>query len=86
MSDFLEFFKGKKILITGHTGFKGSWLCAMLKMAGAEVVGYALQPPEGENLFTLSGAGQGIVSIEGDVRDYHGLQAAFEKYLSLIHI
>ncbi len=80
MSDFLEFFKGKKILITGHTGFKGSWLCAMLKMAGAEVVGYALQPPEGENLFTLSGAGQGIVSIEGDVRDYHGLQAAFEKY------
>ena len=42
MSDFLEFFKGKKILITGHTGFKGSWLCAMLKMAGAEVVGYEI--------------------------------------------
>ena len=47
----LDFFKGKTILITGHTGFKGSWLSVMLEMAGANVVGYALQPPQGENLF-----------------------------------
>lgn len=76
----LGFFKGKTILVTGHTGFKGSWLCTMLEMAGAKVVGYALQPSQGENLFGLSHAEKGMVSIEGDVRDYHGLKAVFSKY------
>lgn len=76
----LDFFKGKTILITGHTGFKGSWLSVMLEMAGANVVGYALQPPQGENLFGLSHAGKDMVSVEGDVRDYHGLKAVFGKY------
>lgn len=42
---WLEYYKGKTVLVTGHTGFKGSWLCVMLEMAGAKVVGYAL-PPE----------------------------------------
>lgn len=76
----LEFYKGKRILVTGHTGFKGSWLSVMLQMAGAEVIGYALQPPEGENLFQLSKAGQGMVSIEGDIRDLESLQSVFEQY------
>ncbi len=76
----LDFFQGKTILITGHTGFKGSWLSVMLEMAGAKVIGYALKPPQGVNLFGLSHAAEGMVSIEGDVRDYRGLKAAFEKY------
>lgn len=80
MSDILEFFKGKRILLTGHTGFKGSWLSLMLQMAGADVVGYALKAPEGESLFPLSGAGQGMVSVEGDVRDYQSMKAVFDKH------
>lgn len=76
----LDFYKDKKILITGHTGFKGSWLSVMLEMAGAEVIGYALRPPAEENLFQLSGAEKGMISIEGDVRDFGGLKAVFETY------
>ena len=50
----LEFYKGKKVLITGHTGFKGSWLCKILVKAGAEVTGYSLNPPTKPNLFEIS--------------------------------
>ena len=46
-----EFYRGKRVFVTGHTGFKGSWLCKMLLMAGAEVTGYSLQPPTQPNLF-----------------------------------
>ena len=76
----LDFYKGKTVLVTGHTGFKGTWLCVMLQMAGANVIGYALKPPMGENLFQLSGVGRNMVDIEGDIRDYHGLKTVFDKY------
>ena len=76
----LDFYRGKKILVTGHTGFKGSWLCVMLKMAGANVIGYALDMPVGENLFQLSGIGRDIVDIRGDIRDYRSLKEVFDKY------
>ena len=46
---YLDFYKGKTVLVTGHTGFKGSWLCVMLQMAGANVVGYALRPAQEES-------------------------------------
>ena len=58
----LEFYKNKIILVTGHTGFKGSWLSTMLQIAGAKVVGYALKPEE-ESLYALSKAGQQMQSI-----------------------
>lgn len=61
----LEFFKGKKVLVTGHTGFKGSWLSYMLTMAGAEVIGYALEPPTDPSLFQISGLEKEIISICG---------------------
>jgi CDP-glucose 4,6-dehydratase len=76
----MKFYKGKTVLITGHTGFKGSWLCTMLQMAGAKVVGYSLAPPEGDNLFTLSHAAEGMESVEGDIRDLEHLKAVFEEY------
>ena len=48
-----SFYKGKKVLVTGHTGFKGSWLCRLLLKLGAEVTGYALEPPTQPDLFQL---------------------------------
>lgn len=75
-----DFFKNKTILLTGHTGFKGAWLSLMLQMAGARVIGYALKPPAGENLFQLSGAGKGMTDLEGDIRDYQNLKSVFDKY------
>lgn len=50
----LSFYKGKKVLITGHTGFKGSWMSVILVNAGAEVIGYALEPDDSQPLFDLS--------------------------------
>ena len=73
---WLEYYKGKTVLVTGHTGFKGSWLCVMLEMAGAKVVGYALPPEKDAVLFDCSGAAARMVSVEGDIRDRAHLQAA----------
>jgi CDP-glucose 4,6-dehydratase len=65
-----DFFRNKTILITGHTGFKGSWLSLWLKHLGANVIGYALAPPTEPNLFTLADIADGITSVIGDIRDY----------------
>lgn len=65
----LEFWKQRKVLITGHTGFKGSWLSLLLQHLGAEVVGYSLPPPTTTNLYELAKIDNGIKSVDGDVRD-----------------
>ena len=75
----LNFYKGKKVFITGHTGFKGSWLCQMLILAGADVTGYSLNPPTDPNLFDIAGIGGRIDSVIGDVRDLGSLKKAFDK-------
>lgn len=75
----MEFYKGKKVLITGHTGFKGAWLCRILVNAGAQVIGYSLEPPTEPNLFSLCGVEEKIVSIIGDIRDYEHLSRVFEE-------
>ncbi len=75
-----DFWQGKKVLITGHTGFKGSWLSFWLQRLGANLIGYALEPPTNPSLFELAGVGEGMISIEGDVRDYEGLKNAIEVY------
>ena len=62
----LKFYKGKKVLVTGHTGFKGSWLSTILVKAGAEVIGYSLSPPTNPNLFEISGIEKEINSITSD--------------------
>ena len=74
------FWRSKRVLITGHTGFKGSWLSLWLQLLGAEVVGYALSPPSEPNLFTVSNVADGMVSVLGDVLNEDHLQNAIEKY------
>ena len=78
MTDW-TFFKGKKILITGHTGFKGSWMCRLLAQAGAEITGYALKPPTVPNMYELCHVEQDICSVEGDIRDLQRLQSVFDQ-------
>lgn len=73
----LSFYANKKILITGHTGFKGSWMCQLLHMAGADVTGYALQAPTDPSLFALCGVADNIHSVTGDVRDLAHMQEVF---------
>lgn len=63
------FWTGKKVFLTGHTGFKGSWLSLWLQQLGAEVTGYALTPPTNPNLFEVADVAQGMKSIIGDIRD-----------------
>ena len=75
----LSFYKNKKILLTGHTGFKGSWMCRMLLMAGADITGYALPAPEGNSLYALCCPDKHIRSIAGDIRDLAHLQRVFEQ-------
>ncbi len=74
----LDFYRGKKVLATGHTGFKGSWLCRMLVNAGAEVTGYSLEPPTEPNLFGIAGLEGRMNSVIGDIRDLDHLRKAFE--------
>ncbi len=75
-----SFWKGKKVLVTGHTGFKGSWLCLWLQQVGAEVVGYALEPPTLPSLFEVARVGEGMTSIEADVRDLGRLRATVAEH------
>ena len=65
----MSFYKGKRVFITGHTGFKGSWLAMILKNEGAIVTGYSLNPPTNPSLFELAKIEEGMTSIIGDVRD-----------------
>lgn len=75
----LDFYKGKKVLVTGHTGFKGSWLCKILSLAGAEVTGYSLEPPTNPSLYQISSIENNINSIIGDIRSLSDLSKAFKK-------
>lgn len=75
----LSFYKDKKVLVTGHTGFKGSWMCETLLMAGADVTGYALKPPTEPSLFRLLSLEERMDSRIGDIRDLEHLQAVFSE-------
>lgn len=74
------FWKGRRVLLTGHTGFKGSWLSLWLQSMGAEVVGYALVPPTNPSLFEVAAVGKGMTSIIGDIRDLAHVSAVFAKH------
>lgn len=76
--DVLNYYRGRRVFVTGHTGFKGSWLCRILVNAGAEVTGYSLAPPTQPNLFSLAGLEDRMTSVIGDVRDFAALKSAFD--------
>lgn len=75
----MNFYKEKRVFITGHTGFKGAWLCKMLANAGAVVTGYSLEPNIETSLFDILGIENEINSIIGDIRDYESLKRAFDE-------
>lgn len=75
----MDFYKDKKVLITGHTGFKGSWMCQLLIMAGAKVTGYALEAPTEPGLFDICQLGNQMHSVVGDVRDLSHMQKVFSE-------
>lgn len=76
MSNMEEFYKGKRVFITGHTGFKGTWMCEVLKHWGAEVTGYALDAPTNPSLYDITNMSEGMTDIRGDIRDLDKLKSA----------
>ena len=74
------FWQGKRVLLTGHTGFKGSWLSLWLQSMGAKVTGYALAPPTKPSLFEIADVSRGMTSVIGDIRDLAKLQAVFAEH------
>lgn len=75
----MSFYKNRKVLVTGHTGFKGAWMCEVLLMAGAKVTGYALEAPTNPSLFQICGLQERMHSVIGDIRDLQHLQKVFEE-------
>ncbi len=74
------FFQGKTVLVTGHTGFKGAWLCIWLRELGAKVVGYSLEPPYPNSLFELAQLKDKLVDIRADTTDKEKLDATFTEH------
>lgn len=77
MQEILDFYKNKRVLVTGHTGFKGSWMCEVLLYAGAQVYGYALEPPTDPSLFAQCKLSESITSYRGDICDLDRLMEVF---------
>jgi CDP-glucose 4,6-dehydratase len=78
-NSFNGVYKNRKVLITGHTGFKGSWLCLLLHKLGADVYGYALDPPTNPSLFIEAKIDELVTSFIGDIRDYPNLLKVFRE-------
>lgn len=75
----MKFWPGKKVFLTGHTGFKGSWLSIWLQLLGAEVTGYSLEPPSSPSLFELARVASGIKDIRGDIRNLESLKKSLSE-------
>ncbi len=73
------FYQGKRVLVTGHTGFKGAWLCRILTLAGAQVTGYATEPPTDPSLFEIADLAGTMDSRIGDIRDLEHLRQVFDQ-------
>ena len=76
----LNFYRNKRVLVTGHTGFKGAWLSRILVNTGAKVIGYSLTPPTTPSLYKIADLEDKITSIIGDIRDYECLYNVFKDY------
>src|SRR5215212_2603601 len=74
-------FNGLTVLLTGHTGFKGSWLTLWLKAMGANVIGYSLpEPPTTPSNFEIAKVGQNMTDLRGDIREYDSLRAVIQQH------
>lgn len=84
MAEGMDFFRGRRVLVTGHTGFKGAWMCLVLAGAGAKVLGYSLDPPSSPSLFTLarldSAPPEGLSSLHADILDLPKLTRAVAEF------
>lgn len=74
-----DFYKNKRVLVTGHTGFKGSWLCRILNLLGSKIYGYSLEPPTNPNLYSILKSDDYVESKIGDVADYEKLSAFYSR-------
>ena len=79
MKELTDFYRDKRVLVTGHTGFKGAWLCRILALAGARVTGYSLESPTDPSLFEIAGLEDRMDSVIGDIRNLKGLRDVFER-------
>ena len=79
MKELMDFYRDKRVLVTGHTGFKGAWLCRILTLAGAQVTGYSLEPPTDPSLFEIAGLEDVMDSVIGDIRNLQGLKDVFAR-------
>lgn len=77
--ELFDFYRGKRVLVTGHTGFKGAWLTRILTLAGAKVTGYSLEPPTKPSMFAALGLEKSVNHICGDIRDLKHLKEVFDK-------
>lgn len=75
-----RFWAGRRVFVTGHTGFQGAWLLLWLRRLNAEVCGYALAPPTTPSLYAKSHAGQGVLAVDGDLRDLSHLQRTLDAF------
>jgi len=81
-----EFWQGRKVFLTGHTGFKGGWLALWLQQLGADVLGYALPPPDGPSLFAAANVADGMTSVLGDLGDLAAMKEAMHRHQAEIVI
>lgn len=80
MKNIMEFYKGKRVLVTGHTGFKGSWMCRCLVLAGASVCGYSIEPNTSPSLYELAKIDDMVTSVIADIRDGESLNKTFDDF------
>lgn len=76
----VAFWRGKRVFLTGHTGFKGSWLSLLLQYMGAEIIGFAMEAPSDPSLFEVAKVGESMTSLHGDIRQLDALSAAIVQY------
>ena len=79
LQELTSFYQGKRVLVTGHTGFKGTWMCRILALCGAKVTGYALNPPTDPSIYQIIGLEETMDSRIGDIRDLEKLRQVFEE-------